>query len=920
MSRSRSANRSLEGRAWSRARPQSRSREEPQLPHVSDASIHDAPPPRREQRHEAARSQHDRSRSLARSSPPGSLSTSSLLPEGVLTDTEVYDDVEEDKLDTSLHRSRSRLKTGPNVGEMSTKAKTGRSVNTKVPSPSQSILPDTPGASSSGPGNAPTIAPPVLLPTIEDDDPDATLDYQGGPLGSSPSENKDEFYTEYRSCVNEASALTTTEEATELLTNLDIYSVSTCFDRAVVDSADDIKAAVDIYCCTLAKVNPRLLPPTSNSAVNYSAYLQLHNLMKPVTEWTAEQSDVVIPGPWHHAVCFYMDLQDGKCYRVDTDTDLLTWDEILANEDEIWHADQAEIKNFIDHKVFRVSRLEYAQERPLSCVWVRKWVWRRDMNGKWVRRAKCRLCCRGFLDPQKALLSKHSTTATRLSQKILVSDAAIYGWPMESWDVSSAFLQGFNFKHIEEACRALGIPVPTFTRKVYIVPPANVWFHLRYLGFKNAPSMNYALFCLELLKAMYGLNDAPLLWQCCLRYFLKFHTRARCSLYDDNFYSWYTSDKSLAGEATAHVDDANVAGRDDLRKWLYKMLTERFGTLKVEKPPMVHIGLFYERLPSGGYKLHQADFCVKMKTVELTATRKSQLASACTASEHTQFRAVVGALLYLCFTRVDIVADVVTLQQYVQAPLVSHIKEANALVRRAQQEPYLGLLFLPLPPPWRFLSIGDASGASTKTSYAIEGGLALRMSDAPDMPRTKQELCGSWLNGTAHILVHSGKRAKRISHSTSHGETLAMNSIGVICEMIAMRFTELVWPWDPTLDELITADQNGQYNSPIDSLTDCKDLWELLNGLKGVPQDKSQRLIILSLREKRVVRKVRRTIWMHTSDMVANPLTKHDTTQPAFYELLRHGRLRIEKSIIVGNVLPRNTQDYTEQDLLKLTS
>ena len=194
------------------------------------------------------------------------------------------------------------------------------------------------------------------------------------------------------------------------------------------------------------------------------------------------------------------------------------------------------------------------------------------------------------------------------------------------------------------------------------------------------------------------------------------------------------------------------------------------------------------------------------------------------------------------------------------------------------------------------------------------------MSDAPDMPRTKQELCGSWLNGTAHILVHSGKRAKRISHSTSHGETLAMNSIGVICEMIAMRFTELVWPWDPTLDELITADQNGQYNSPIDSLTDCKDLWELLNGLKGVPQDKSQRLIILSLREKRVVRKVRRTIWMHTSDMVANPLTKHDTTQPAFYELLRHGRLRIEKSIIVGNVLPRNTQDYTEQDLLKLTS
>ena len=38
----------------------------------------------------------------------------------------------------------------------------------------------------------------------------------------------------------------------------------------------------------------------------------------------------------------------------------------------------------------------------------------------------------------------------------------------------------------------------------------------------GCPFDNYALWCLELLKAMYGLVDAPLLWQLCLKYFLIF--------------------------------------------------------------------------------------------------------------------------------------------------------------------------------------------------------------------------------------------------------------------------------------------------------------------------------------------------------------------------------------------------------------
>ena len=82
---------------------------------------------------------------------------------------------------------------------------------------------------------------------------------------------------------------------------------------------------------------------------------------------------------------------------------------------------------------------------------------------------------------------------------------------MESWDVSTAFLRGFNFEIMEKMAADLGINLPELKRKAHIVPPANVWFHLAEMGFVSH-DMCFLSYCLELLKAMYGLVDAPLLW------------------------------------------------------------------------------------------------------------------------------------------------------------------------------------------------------------------------------------------------------------------------------------------------------------------------------------------------------------------------------------------------------------------------
>ena len=136
-------------------------------------------------------------------------------------------------------------------------------------------------------------------------------------------------------------------------------------------------------------------------------------------------------------------------------------------------ADSSEIKQFVDEKALRpIHRLQLTDDMvTIDCKWVRKK--KRYPDGS--IRIKSRLCARGCFDSQKQQLTTRSTTATRLSQRILVSQAARRKRKkgnMESWDIAGAFLKGFDFKKIREALRKLGVNAPT--RQVVVFPPMNV--------------------------------------------------------------------------------------------------------------------------------------------------------------------------------------------------------------------------------------------------------------------------------------------------------------------------------------------------------------------------------------------------------------------------------------------------------------
>ena len=146
---------------------------------------------------------------------------------------------------------------------------------------------------------------------------------------------------------------------------------------------------------------------------------------------------------------------------------------------------------------------------------------------------KSRLVVRGFLNPPERHVSRYSSTATRLSQRLLVSLAVEHHFDLEQWGIGNAFLKGFSFQVMRQMCQKFGIAVPDVERKVVITVPGNVWYHLGQFGFYTGGSSHVGDWAIELRKAMYGLVDAPVLWSIALRHFVIVDMKGKPSRYDE---------------------------------------------------------------------------------------------------------------------------------------------------------------------------------------------------------------------------------------------------------------------------------------------------------------------------------------------------------------------------------------------------
>ena len=542
---------------------------------------------------------------------------------------------------------------------------------------------------------------------------------------------------------------------------------------------------------------------------------------------------------------------------MDQQTDTLTEGDVLRHWPLFETADCEELRQFIDQNIFKKVWLGDLEEGTtvVDATWVRKF--KRLPNGELA--AKSRLCARGFLDPQRQELPTRSTTATRLSQRLVVSVAATHNFILASLDVSGAFLKGFTFEKVRQVLAKRGIVSPP--RKVVVVPPPNTWRQLAHFDESfYVPEESYGKFGLLCQKPAYGLNDAPLAWQMSLQETLEEGGGVQ-SLLDECLWHFKHPDGRLKGLVSTHVDDLAIASGEQFLMEQQKKLNSKYGSIKAQRTPFTHCGCRYSELPGGGYKVDQQDFVDSLKCQEITNTGDNS--RPLTAEELTKFRSALGGLLWLTATRLDLVADVSILQGRVTKATVGDMLMANSVIRKAKQKQYygMGLTYkrFSTSTPWRLLTIHDASAAAKGRNYAQEGVIILL---APDHLRLDQKihtLCGTDVNeevfgGPAHISVCAWcQRPRRICYSTSHAETLAAISGLETSTLVSLRLAEILMKErKPTLQQLAALQEGGVEFLPVDSYTDCKDFFSLTTGATALPQDKSQRIYILAHREARI--------------------------------------------------------------------
>ena len=138
-----------------------------------------------------------------------------------------------------------------------------------------------------------------------------------------------------------------------------------------------------------------------------------------------------------------------------------------------------------------------------------RWVvqWKQLPSGEYT--IKARLVVRGFEDPQGYGTETYSPTASRMGQRVLLSIATLEGWDVVSLDIGTAFLQGSKLGEAETTTGQ--------QRSGAMRPPADAW---KYLPKQMLPvpfgEFDALAWLWLLLKAVYGLKDAPRLWAAAL--------------------------------------------------------------------------------------------------------------------------------------------------------------------------------------------------------------------------------------------------------------------------------------------------------------------------------------------------------------------------------------------------------------------
>lgn len=646
------------------------------------------------------------------------------------------------------------------------------------------------------------------------------------------------------------------------------------------DDPGEMQLDTTVTCSTLyQEILPNGLPP------EMQAELDKDNELKTAFLGCVE-------GNWWDPEEYYTDVKTGFTYHADQIlVGELTPEQEREYAPRVHEAKLKELKSWHDHRAFRVIMRElmpWKFSRAMRSRWVLTWKRVGGVDGEIV--IKARLCVKGFMDAQAAIISTIAATVSLLMHRVFAATAVNSRKVLSSLDIGAAFLKGWSFEEFgdtktEERRRAF-FDLPTEEDYALLYSLDEVYYGLLATTYLND-------LIIEALKGGFGFKDAPRMWRVRLHASM-LKAGLLQSRYDECVYygypdevrrrfdkrrkqQGYTNKRIIVEDigtvlfdiaVNTHVDDLECICDDPMLKKFRKVLEGEFEEVKLERERWKHVGANYMQTKTRErIEIDQTDYVKQLKFYPVSKDRKKNGPPALKTHEQTNYRGSVGGTAWFSRWRLDLVSRVHGLQTKFQDATIEDLQKANAVTAYCQETADIKLVYKALPRNRRVRLVlfpdaakGDYMKGSDKPVLAYINCLMV--------DQVKK------LSGALQLWDWAGKKTTRVSKSSLHAEALAMAQSIEKAEKIAGIFNEMYAEVTNT-QVLLERTEKGTLALEVDAVTDSKSLYDLLTGeAEPKPSDGGSLLWLLWIRERRKTGTVRRFIWATTYDMLSDGLTK----------------------------------------------
>ncbi len=625
-------------------------------------------------------------------------------------------------------------------------------------------------------------------------------------------------------------------------------------------------------------------------------------------------------------------LTSGVCYELGhLASGELTPREEIEFPKEVRAAEIRELRSWYENHAFRVclpGHMVGGWRRPMSSRWVL--AWKTDVKTG-LPEVRARLCVRGFLDAQAAVVATIAAMASMLIHKLFAALATDPRKILISLDVSAASLKGISFGGLNQGStagstrRAAHFSLPSAEDCQMLVDLDAKYFGVLVLRFLEDV-------CVECLKGGFGLWDAPRLWALRLHRFFLARSYLRSCFDGCAFFSHTKAvlerHKQLRGvrplQAVAkeektekgrrrvtdlskglfqvavntHVDDTEaLLGPPDIAP-LKRELGSDFGPVKVQMWVWKHVGSEYGQAKIfAGLRVWNRSFAAAPKFYPVPRDRRPAPAALCDTTEHSNFRSSIGGATWFCRWHPELLAKLQSRQTRLAAPTVLDLIRANSLTRDCQEAAQFPTFHRALASgrPLRQTLFVDAGkgGCKQADKYPTLAHILLLQEDNP-----------STLDGGCQPADWRLERSTRVGKSSLHVGALAAANGVDRAETVSGILEEECYVRTPHIRAPMDLHEAGAFAVPTGLVTDSKSLFDLLVGLgEPKPADEGSSLYLLWVRGRIRTGAIRRVIWCCTQDRVADCSTKENVDPTHIHRVTREGRLELHHARLTGGKL-----------------